>query len=431
MKRLDILAVASLIAVMCACQGSSGTSKDAISVVPPLASTVKLYNPDLIDSSSVFVVESGGTSAYLISKAGKRLYTWTFGLSLGADIELLPNGKLLGMFKAPTPGFSFGGGYGGVIQIINPDSSVDWEFQYVSDDLLAHHDLTLLPNGNILFLAWEKIDSVTAKKAGASVGYDIYPEKVVEIDTATREVVWEWRSWDHIVQDKLNGAPTYGVVAERPDKININYLLRPDGDLMHANGIDYDLENDLIFISVNYFSEVWVVDHSASTEEARGGSGGKFGKGGNLIYRFGNPEAYGNAKGTRLFDRIHFPNLLRKEGRQMPNVLIYENGLTAKRSTVYEFEMPEELQLLPDWDNEPKVVWSFTDSLLSYGRISGAVRTNNGNTLICEGDYGFWEVTADGEVAWKYNDTSATFWRGYAYYENDEALSFLKGMSTH
>ena len=424
---MDILAVFSLIAVICGCQGSSDTSRDAINVIPPLASTVKAYTPHLIDSSSVFVVESGGTSAYLINKAGKRLYTWTFNLSLGADLELLPNGKLLGMFKAPNPGFSFGGGYGGVIQIINPDSSIDWEFQYVTDDLLAHHDLELLPNGNILFLAWERIDSVTAKKAGASVSYDIFPEMVVEIDTATKEVVWHWRSWDHIVQDAIAGQPTYGVVAENPEKININYLLRPDGDIMHANGLGYDPDNDLIFISVNYFSEVWVVDHSTSTAEARGDSGGKFDKGGNLIYRFGNPEAYDNVNGTRLFDRIHFPNLLKKEGRQTPNVLIYENGLTAKQSTVYEFEMPEKLGLLPDHDNEPKVVWSFTDSLLSYGRISGAVRASNGNTLICEGDYGFWEVTVDGEVAWKYNDSSATFWRGYLFYQNDKALSFLTG----
>lgn len=394
--------------------------------MPVLASTVKEYKPALIDSSLVFVVESGGTSAYLVNKAGEKVYNWNFDLSLGADIELLSNGQLLGMFKAPKPSFSFGGGYGGVIRIINPDSSVAWEFEYVSDDYLAHHDLELLPNGNILFLAWERIDSANAKKVGVDVGYDLFPEVLVEIDTSTKEVVWEWKSWDHIIQQEEPGTSTYGVVAENPGKINISYALRNDGDIMHANGLDYDTTNDVVFVSVNYYSEVWVIDHSTTTAEAAGHIGGNFGLGGDLVYRFGNPEAYNNSRGARRFDRLHFPNILGQDEKDGISLLVYENGLKAKRSTVYELQIPLPFELLANTDNEPQVAWSFTDSLLSYGRISGADRLLNGNTLICEGDFGFWEVTPNGEVAWKYNDTGATFWRGYGHYRSEDALSFLK-----
>jgi len=46
--------------------------------------------------------------------------------------------------------------------------------------------------------------------------------------------------------------------------------------------------------------------------------------------------------------------------------------------------------------------------------LGGAVRLSNGNTLICEPDYGYWEVTPNNEVVWKYKGTG-NFWRGYFY----------------
>lgn len=92
---------------------------------------------------------------------------------------------------------------------------------------------------------------------------------------------------------------------------------------------------------------------------------------------------------------------------------------------MYELAIPEQFKLVPGADNEPPIVWSFADSTLSYGRISGAARLASGNTLICEGDYGFWEVTPKGQVAWKYKNSQTTFWRGYAYDRGSPALSAL------
>ncbi|MGB5385042.1 MAG: hypothetical protein WBN19_14385 [Lutimonas sp.] len=54
------------------------------------------------------------------------------------------------------------------------------------------------------------------------------------------------------------------------------------------------------------------------------------------------------------------------------------------------------------------------------------MRLKNGNTLICEGDFGYWEVTPNGEVAWKYNGLGDTsFWRGYAYAKDSEEIKAL------
>lgn len=421
MNRLPFFLIVVSFYLLMGCQ--PGSQKK---VVPPnLSEAVEAYNPDLIHEGLVLAVEGGGTTAYLLDKAGKKHHTWTFDAGLGNDVKLLPNGKMLGIFKTDSAAFKFAGGYGGIVRLINPDNSVDWEYKYSTADYLSHHDVATLPNGNVMFLVWEKITKDEARKAGANVMYDVYTEKVVEVNPATNEVVWEWRSWNHIVQDFDANLPNYGAISEHPHKININYALKDNGDVMHANGLEYDADRDVIYISVNYFSEIWVVDHSTTTAEATSGSGGKYSKGGDLLYRFGNPEAYGNSEGQRLFDRVHFPNLLEEGVPGAGNMLVYVNGLSSKLSTVYEFSLPDDFSLKVNGDNELPVVWSFSDSTLFYGRISGADRLSNGNTLICEGDYGFWEVTPDGEVAWKYKDTGRTFWRGYAFDWQDEPIRKL------
>ncbi len=69
-------------------------------------------------------------------------------------------------------------------------------------------------------------------------------------------------------------------------------------DWLHTNSVDYNEEFDQIVVSVRHFSEIWVIDHSTTTAEAAGHSGGNSGKGGDLLYRWGNPEAY-RSRGRR------------------------------------------------------------------------------------------------------------------------------------
>ena len=124
---------------------------------PPLvlSNEVEIYETDLIDNGIVLAVENGGTSSYLVDKTGRKLHTWNFDDNLGNDFELLSNGMALGMFKVNNPIFSFGG-FGGVVKMINPDSSVDWEFNYASENYIAHHDVELLPNGKCTFFSLGK-----------------------------------------------------------------------------------------------------------------------------------------------------------------------------------------------------------------------------------------------------------------------------------
>ena len=77
--------------------------------------------------------------------------------------------------------------------------------------------------------------------------------------------------------------------------------------------------------------------------------------------------------------------------------------------------MPQIFSLESNTNNEPTVIWSYTNEDMHNDRISGAVRLSNGNTLICEGDYVYWEITPSKQIAWKYNGEAGNYWRGYGY----------------
>ena len=73
---------------------------------------------------------------------------------------------------------------------------------------------------------------------------------------------------------------------------------------MHVNAVAYNAELDQIVLSSPHFNEIWIIDHGTTTEEAKGHTGGRWGKGGDILYRWGNPRAYRN--GTKLDQRLFY-----------------------------------------------------------------------------------------------------------------------------
>lgn len=390
---------------------------------------VIVSDPSLFEDSLVLAVPLFGFNAYLLDKAGIRVHEFSFIDPLGTDLEILPDGKLLGMFRVVDPVTTIGG-YGGIIRILNIDGSVNWEFIHSSDTFISHHDVEMLPNGNILFLAWERITPAEAAAVGVITDVNLFPDVLVEVDRDTRQIVWEWHSFDHIAQDNDPSiASTFKSISDNPQLIDFNYKNNPliSGNITHANGIAYDAARDVIYISINEYGEVWVIDHSADQDEIRTDSGGNFNKGGNLIYRFGNPSTYQNSEGDRLFHRNHHPNLIKDGLRGAGNMLIYGNRTNNNaQSTVYELEMPTTFSLLPNTNNEPNIVWTFTAPNLFADIAGSATRLSNGNTLIAEQDFGFWEVTEDKEVVWQYfGGGRETYWRGVPYERDSDAIQSL------
>jgi hypothetical protein len=311
----------------------------------------------------------------------------------------------MGLFKPESVSFSFGG-YGGILRKLTPTGETLWEYEVNTETELLHHDFEVLPNGNILLLIWERFNPQEASVLGYEGDGPIYLEKIIELNPDTFDIEWEWRSVDHLIQDSSSSLSNFGSIEDHPEKIDLNYDLNDTGDLMHANGLFYDTVRDMIYLSVNFYSEVWVIPHSYNTEETKSELG-------DLQFRFGNPSTYGSLS-ERLFFNNHHPTLVEHDPNTSGNFLIYMNGSRDSQSVVYEFILPASFDPNPkNWDT-PEEVWSYTHPDLFFGKISGAYRLANGNTLICEGDYGYWEVMPSGTIVWKYNGGS-TFWRGYIY----------------
>ena len=100
--------------------------------------------------------------------------------------------------------------------------------------------------------------------------YD-YLIEVLPTGSEGGEIVWEWSTWDYLVQDFDSSKENYGDPSEHPELIDINFR-RPQSwsskSWLHTNGIDYNPELDQIALSTRENSELWIIDHSASTEEA-------------------------------------------------------------------------------------------------------------------------------------------------------------------
>jgi hypothetical protein len=178
------------------------------------------------------------------------------------------------------------------------------------------------------------------------------------------------------------------------------------------NSIAYNASLDQIVLSVRGCNEIWFLDHSTTTREAAGHSGGRHGKGGDLIYRWGNPAAYkrGTEKDKQLVQQ-HDAQWIPDGSPGAGHLTIFNNGYDRGWSSVEEIVPPTDADgryviepgkpygpAAPTWHYEAKNRSDFFSS-----EISGAHRLPNGNTLICAGVIGhLFEVTPVGETVWQY-----------------------------
>lgn len=437
MKKITLLLVLALAGLVFSCSadalidlgddtpeevGEEEQEEEEEEETPDTFGTVVAFNSATASSGYILMNDAAANRVFLMTRNSEIVYEWEMdGRRLGNDVRLLPNGQLLAMLESADPKITIGG-FGGRMALINPDGSESFSFDYSTDDVILHHDAELLPNGNILTMIWERKSAQEATDAGYELNVEVFPDGLIEIDPNTSQIVWEWYMWDHLVQDFNATADNFGSVATDVRKINVNHIVNDNGDISHANGIAYDEEKDVIYLSANFFSEVWVIDHSTTTAEAATSSGGNFGFGGDLVYRFGNPMAYENPIGEVRFDHNHYPNLI--DDTNPGDILVFANGNSGTQSTAYELVLPATFSLAPNQDNEPTVAWSFTDMELHSPKVSGVEALPNGNRLITEGDYGLWEVTPSGEIAWKL-EAAGFFWRAYHYDLDDPAIENL------
>ena len=106
----------------------------------------------------------------------------------------------------------------------------------------------------------------------------MWPESITEIapEGEGGTVVWEWHAWDHLVQNVDASLPHFGEPADHPHRLDVNYAnvgggggpgSANSGDWMHANAVNYNPTLDQRD-RARRFNEIWIIDHSTTTEEA-------------------------------------------------------------------------------------------------------------------------------------------------------------------
>jgi hypothetical protein len=399
-----------------------------------LAQTTGLFfnNAGSTDGYTLFAPNTSH-STYLIDKDGDVVNTWTSEYLPGLNAYLQPDGSLL---RDGSPhgqsgnGFINAPGAGGLMERFDWEGNKNWEFAYDSPTVLAHHDFEVMPNGNILLIAWEYKTEAQATAAGRDPnlpgpGY-MYPDHIVEVHpdyvNGGGTIVWQWHIWDHLVQefDPTKGnyhGPTG--VEDNPQLIDVNYVSTfdegssPGEDWTHANGIDYNAELDQIVLSVREFSEFWIIDHSTTAAEAAGHSGGNSGRGGDLLYRWGNPQTYdrGTAADRQLYYQ-HDPRWIDDGTPGAGHITVFNNGIGRPGqdfTAVYEIAPPLQedgsyaISAGQAW-GPAAPAWVYTAPLANFSAIiSSTQRLANGNTLVVYGVKGtMTEVTPDGVEVWKY-----------------------------
>lgn len=364
-------------------------------------------------------------NTYLINNCGHKVHQWDTPYQPGQTAYLRSDGSLVR--TARISGSFTGGGVGGRVEIYDWNGILIWHSNFANESVHQHHSVLPMPNGNLLIILWIKYDKDQAIEHGFKLGKltnaGIWSDKIIEIKpkgTNEYDLIWEWDFWDHAIQDIDSTKNNYGIVANHPELLDMNFSEDPganSAEWIHLNSVDYDPDNDWILLSSKFHNEIYIIDHSTTIEEAKGHKGGKYGKGGDFLFRWGNPRSY--ARGTRedhvLFGQHDVQFLPKTQDNEHP-ILIYNNGsnrLDSLYSTVLEirpktnpdssFVFEQDGRYYPakeDWIYPDKPDKNFYSS-----RISGVQRLSNGNTLICEGNKGlFTEINSQKKIVWQYRN---------------------------
>jgi hypothetical protein len=304
---------------------------------------------------TLFTPSAGGNLLYLIDMTGEVVHTWQMPYPPGLYGRLTERGTILynGKVREDSDRFVATGPWkGGALLEMTWDGSVLWEVNHPDH----HHDGILLANGNVMLLTLVPLDpEISERVQGGMPGSEhhgvMHADVLVEM-TRAGEIVWEWRSWEHLDPEVDRIA---AVQDHRSEWTHANTVVElPDGNLM---------------VSFRNISTVAMIDRTS----------------GEIIWKLGAPP----------LAQQHAPVLL-----ENGNILIFDNG-------THRLDHPIPFSRVIEVDRATKeIVWTYQEGYVSQffsPFISNAQRLPNGNTLICEGSFGrIFEVTHDGETVWEY-----------------------------
>lgn len=365
------------------------------------------------------------STVFLVDNCGQIVHSWEDIAPTvpGNSAYITDTGELIRCKRSQTSAVNdpiWAGGGGETVEVLDWDNELIASFTLNDSTMRLHHDIAPMPNGNVLMIAWELKTLEEAIDAGRNPALldqnKLWPEVILEWNPTTDSIVWTWKAWDHLIQDFDPSKANFGNITDHPELININYD-EHDGhpDWLHINSIDYNPILDQIVLSVPYFNELWIIDHSTSTEEAAGHEGGDAGHGGDLLYRWGNPKAYNQQGDQKLFFQhdVHWASTtVATTDEDISRLVLYNNRVSESLSTANVLSTPLSANGI-NYDLEGgsygpseferTVFYPGEEPRSNSSSLSSAQLLPNGNMLLCAGRWGFsYEVTEDNEIAWEY-----------------------------
>jgi hypothetical protein len=332
---------------------------------------------------TLFAPLSGDGTVYLIDLDGNVVHTWQMPYPPGNYGYLTERGTLFYNGKVSEQSERFISRQpwkGGAVLEADWNGHVLWELRHPDH----HHDGIRLRNGNVMLICLARLPQHLVSKvkgglAGSEHNGEMYADYLVEMASDGRSV-WEWRTWEHL----------------DPETDCITAVQDYRAEWTHANGVA-ELPDGNLALSFRNISTVIIIDRKTSK----------------IIWKLGAPPLAGQ----------HAPMPL-----PSGNLLLFDNGPhrldhTMPFSRVIEVELASK-----------QIVWTYQERRqyeFFSPRISNAQRLPNGNTLVCEGDFGrLFEVTTEGELVWEYvnpyfgedrNGLNNRVFRAYRYSESEVA----------
>jgi len=221
------------------------------------------------------------------------------------------------------------------------------------------HELRLLPNGHVLLMSYDPVRMDFSNIVDSGRKNAIVIGLVIQEIDQNKDVVFQWRSWDHFAF---------------PGLLDARALRDSVIDYVHGNAIDATLDGNIV-ISSRHLSEITKISRTT----------------GEILWRWGGAKNQFTFVNDSL--RFTFQHCI----RQLPNgnFLMFDNGNyhPTPRSRAVEYKLDESAKTAT-------LVWQYQDTALIYGWAMGSVqRLKNGNTIIGWGATNptVTEVTSTGE----------------------------------
>ncbi len=383
--------------------------------------TVTAFDSNAVAPGRVFLAvatETPGIGTYLMILENDGSPSWYREINTGEiyDFKVLPNGLL--HFAPFIEAHSFAGGGDVTHEIVNPDYTPRETVQAGNGYIAESHDFQMLPNGHILLFGYYLIEVDMSRIVPGGHPAALVAGSVVQELDAQRNVILQWRAWDHTTLEDY-----FRPLQDDPKAKN------PVINTFHLNSINLDTDGHIVISTPQGGANLsatsgWIEKLNRQTGER--------------MWRLGGTEnqftfvGVSQAEGLQAFSGHGFHRL------PNGNVLIYDNGSVdrTRTSRVYEFTLDETNRLAI-------YVWRYTPPVITSGNQRGnAQRLPNGNTFIGWGGLmqipACTEVTAAGAVVFdlKFNDPRVGSYRAFRsiwppFQSNTVALTELATGNTY